>query len=903
MNELDKPVKDTLPPKAVVRFLRWFCPAALYEGIEGDLIEQFEEDCKTKGERRARRNFVKNTIRFFRPGIILRNKFSFTLVNTNMLSNYIIIAYRNVLKNKAFSAINIFGLGIGLAACLLIFQFVTFELSYDKFHSKFDRLYRVTNDRFQNGKLIQHGTIMYPTIGPTMAKDFPEIEEYTRMMPYGDMNLKIDDKNYRGDQCHFVDDHFLTVFSFPMIAGDPLSSLKTPYTTVLTAKLAKKYFRLSDTNVADAVGKVIYWELDPQPFTVKGVCADVPANSHIQFDALMSYATLIRPDNQEADNSWTWSDMRHYLVLKPGADYKQLEAKFPAFSERYFQGDKVSGSIEKFYLQPVKDAHLYSDYEYDIAKRASGKAVWAMLIVAIFILFIAWINYINLTTSRALERAKEVGLRKVMGALKSQLVKQFIFESILISLFAFAFALVMVQVLQSPFNFITENNLSLWSVIMSVEPSKLAIAAAILLSGVLLSGFYPAFVLSSYQPVTVLKGKFQRSSSGGFLRKGLVIFQFTASAALITSAIIVSKQLKFMNEADLGIKIDDTLIVSSPELTAWDSTFIQRVENYKQELTKINGVINATTSGKTPGARLGRSFGIRLSDQPATLRFTMSQLNVDYSFFDTYQISIVAGRKFLPTDHKVKWEDLNTVILNLNAVKLLGISNAQEAIGKEVAWGQVNGQPRKWRIVGVVKDYHQEALRNPMEPMIFRPSYSTYSPTSIRIEPDNKQEIIARIESVYKKFFPGNSFEYSFLEDNYRRQYSDDTRFGKVISIFTGLAIIISCLGLIGLSSYTAVQRTKEIGIRKVMGASLYSIVSLLSLDFIKLVLISALVSLPIAYWAMQNWLTAYAYHISLGWLLFLTPVVVILFIAAFTISFQVVKAAMTNPAKTLKYE
>src|SRR5260221_3079980 len=422
-----------------------------------------------------------------------------------MLRNYLTVAFRNVFKSKVFSAINIFGLGIGWAACLLIFQFVSFEWSYDKFNEKFDRTYRVTNDRFQNGKLIQHGTIMYPTIGPTLAKDYPEIDEYTRLMPNGDMNIKAGDRFFRGDNSHFADEHFLSVFSFPLLAGHRSTALKERYSMVLTEKVAIKYFSVPDKNDSSVVGKVVYYGLDPHPYTITAVCANVPENSHLQFDALISYSSLVSPEDHGADDSWTWSDMRHYLVLKPGADYKALEGKLGAFSERYFKGDKVSGSVEKFYLQPLKEAHLYSDYEYDIAKTANGKAVWAMLIVAGFILLIAWINYINLTTSKAIDRAKEVGLRKVMGALKTQLVKQFIFESMLISLFAFVVALLLVQVAQGQCNQIVGGQLSLWKILAEVDPVTIMVLAGVMLAGVILSGFYPAFVLSSYQPVVVLK--------------------------------------------------------------------------------------------------------------------------------------------------------------------------------------------------------------------------------------------------------------------------------------------------------------------------------------------------------------------------------------------------------------
>src|SRR6478736_6336976 len=794
-----------------LRILQRFCPRKLFESIEGDLMEQFEVDVEAVGERKANTCLYFNALRFLRPGIILRNKFSFQLINLIMLSNYLTIAWRNLLKNKAFSAINIIGLALGLAACMLIFQFVSFELSYDKFNEKLNRTYRVTNDRFQNGKLIQHGTIMYPTIGPTMAKDFAEIEEYTRLMPGGSLNVKIGDKNFRGENCHFADERFFSVFSFKFLAGNRSSALKDPYTAVLTERTARKYFEFNDTDYSKLIGKTFLWGLDKRPYLLTGICENMPSNSHLRFDGLISYSTLYDGKDKDADISWTWSDMRHYLVLKPGVDYKQLESKFPAFSDQYFKGDKVSGSVENFYLQPLKDAHLYSNYEYDIATTASGKAVWAMLIVAVFILVIAWINYINLTTSRALDRAKEVGLRKVMGAFKTQLMKQFIFESLLIAMIAFVVAFTIVLVLQTSFNEIVNSDLSLISLFKSLSPKQILVLVALLVGGALLSGFYPAFILSSYQPATVLKGKFTRSERGNFLRKGLVIFQFTSSAALITATFIVSNQIDFMNKADLGFNKNDILLVRAPELTEWDSTFVQRVESYKDELSKVPSVIQSTTSWNIPGRRLGRSFGIRLSDQPSDIHYTMSNQGIDHTFFDTYDISLVAGRKFLPTDHNPEWAKINKVIINQNSVKLLGLKSAEEAIGKEIIWG---GDGKKFTIVGVVNDFHQESLHKPMEPMIFRPAYSTYSTTSIKMRSVDREKTVQAIGEVYKKFFPGNLFEYFFLDQSYQRQYNDETRFQKVISIFTALAIVVSCLGLIGLSSYMAIQRTKEISVR-----------------------------------------------------------------------------------------
>ena len=814
-----------------------------------------------------------------------------------MLRNYFTIALRNVAKNRVFSAINIFGLGIGLAACLLIFQFVSFELSYDRFHDKLDRTYRVTNDRYQHGKLIQHGTITYPTIGPAMARDYPEIELYTRVFPSGELNVIVDDKPFREDYCHLVDEHFLSVFDFPLLAGDRATALKDPYTIVLTQTLANKYFKVSDGDYAALIGRVLYWDLNPRPYKITGICQDVPDNSHIQFDALVSYATLIEQNGAVADINWRWSDFRHYLVLRPGVDYKSLEKKFADFSERYFQGDKVSGSVEKFFLQPLRDAHLYSDYEYDIAKTSSGKAVWTMLIAAVFILVIAWINYINLTTSRALDRAKEVGLRKVMGALKEQLIRQFMFESVLISLAAFVIAIVIVLAGQAAFNDVIGATVSWWTVMQNLEPSAATALVAVIVAGVILSGFYPAFILSSYKPATVLKGKFDRSGRGQLLRKGLVVFQFTASVALVTGTLIVSRQLQYMNEADLGLNIQNILVVKAP-LGNWDSTYITRIESYKHELSQIRGVVSVATSSRLPGDRLGRAFDLRISDEPSTAHYTTSFFGADYSFFDTYGISLIAGRKFVPTDHKVDFDDINTVILNRNAVSLFGLAGPDEAIGREI----VRGDNRHWRIIGVVNDFHQESLKKPKEAIVFLPTYNTSGPASIRYRKQDP-ELIREVETVYRKFFPESAFSYVFLEDSYRSQYSDEKRFSKVILIFTVLGIIISCLGLIGLSSYTAVQRTKEIGIRKALGASLANIVSLLSAGFIRLVFVAIVVALPLAYVTMEKWLANYPYRISLEWFLFVVPALLILSIAGLTISFQILKTARTNPANTLKYE
>jgi putative ABC transport system permease protein len=381
----------------------------------------------------------------------------------------------------------------------------------------------------------------------------------------------------------------------------------------------------------------------------------------------------------------------------------------------------------------------------------------------------------------------------------------------------------------------------------------------------------------------------------------LVVFQFTASAALIAGTMIVSKQLTFMNKADLGMNIENTLVVDGPELMQWDSTFISRVESYKHELSQIKGVISATTSSNIAGNRLGRSFGIRTADQPADTRYTLSYMGVDYNYFDAYKIKVLAGRNFLPTDHKQNFKDLTAIIINESAVKLLGLEAAEKAVGRELIWG--NNGTRKWTIVGVVNDFHQESLHKPKEAMAFRPTYSTYSPTSIKIETAETQNVIPAIEATYKKFFPGNSFEYIFLDQNYQQQYNDDKRFGTIINIFTGLAIFVSCLGLMGLASYTATQRTKEIGVRKVLGASVLNILITLSKDLLKLIGLSILIATPLAWYGMSSWLKGFVYRTNISWETFVFAGLAVIFIALFTIIYQTAKVATANPVESLRSE
>ena len=819
-----------------------------------------------------------------------------------MIKNYFKTAWRNLWKNKTFSFINVAGLAIGMAACLLILQYVSFKLSYDQFNKNASDIYRVYNDRYQHGKLIQHGTITYSGVGPAMQADYPEVVNHTRVEPSGRTIISYNLKKIGDQNTYYVENSFLSMFNYPLVAGNAATALKDPHTVILSQTLAKKIFVVDDNNYASLLGKGIIAGSDSTPFKITGICKDVPENSHLQFDLLLSYITLYTGPNswKEAEYDFTDSDFWHYIQLKHGTNYKALQAKFPAFSQRHFQGDKISGSDEKFYLQPLSKAHLYSDFEYEIGETGSATVVWGLLIIAVLIIVIAWVNYINLATAKSMERAKEVGVRKVSGATKQQLIRQFLSESFIINIIALFISLLVVTLVQHGFNSLVKHQLSL-SYLFQKGLSGYSITVtliALIIIGIFVSGFYPAFVLSSFKPILVLKGRFTSSGKGTILRKALVVGQFAITVALIIGSLVVYKQIKFVNAQDLGMNISQMLIVKPPELTNWDSTFISRENSFTEQLKQIPHVKGATTSWNIPGGETGRSFNVRRVDQDSTVHFTMRHSGVGIGYSDLYKIKLLAGRDFTYTDFNPNFGKLHNIILNESAIKLLGYPSPQDAIGKTILRGQ-----KKWDIIGVINNYHQKSLRYPVEPTMLMPAYSTNSFISVKVDTKELPATIAAIKKSFDSFFPGNLYDYFFLDEHFNAQYSNERLFGKVFAIFAGFAIFIACLGLLGLSLFATAQRTKEIGVRKVLGASVGNIVTLLSRDFIKLVAIAFIIASPLAWFVMHNWLQDFAYRINMSLWIFLGAGVLAMLIAVCTISFQAVKAAIANPVKSLRTE
>jgi len=817
-----------------------------------------------------------------------------------MLKNYLKIAWRNLMKNKFFSFINIGGLSIGIAAFLLILQYVSFELSYDNFNKNADNIYRVVNDRYQNGKLIQHGTLTYSAIGKAMQQDFPEVANYTRVVPFSNEIIATNTKKIGGLSSLAVDNSFLSMFSYPLIYGSIKTALEEPRSIILSQALAKNMFGVNDIELQSLLGKEIKWGNDSLQYKITGICKEVPENSHLQFDFLTSYITMYTGTNawKDADYSFSVADFRQYIQLKDGTDYKALETKFPAFVQRHFQQNKISD--EQFYLQPLSKAHLYSDFQDEIGKTSSAIVVWGLLTIAILIIVIASINYINLATAKSTERAKEVGIRKVSGASKHRVVIQFLTESFVVTIIALLIALLIVRFAQNSFNNLIHHQLSL-SYLFEKGLSNYKVLAplgALIIACIFISGFYPAFVLSSFKPIAVLKGKYISTRKGILLRKMLVIGQFAVTVTLIIGSVIVYQQIRYVTHRDLGFNMSQMLIIKSAQLMQSDSTFIGKENAFIANIKESQNVLGAAVSWNLPGDELPRDFNLRADNLGNEIHFTAQTNGVSPDFIPLYQMKMLSGRNFDARDYTMDWDKLHSVIINEKLSSLLGFKTTKDAIGSQLFSGD-----RHWNVIGVVNDFHQKSLRYPIEPTVLYPSAYVWSAFSVKVNRHDLSATIKKLKNIYSSFFPGNLFDYYFLDEKFNQQYANDKLFEKVFALFAGFAIFIACLGLLGLSLFATLQRTKEIAIRKVFGASVSSIIILLSKNFIKLVVVAFVIASPVAWIIMDFWLRHYAYRININWWIFFAAGLLALIIAFATIGFQSIKAAKTNPVNGLRTE
>lgn len=814
-----------------------------------------------------------------------------------MIKNYFKTAYRNLIRRKGFTILNIAGLSTGICCCLLIFHYVSIERSYDSFQPDGNNIFRLRLDSYQQGQLAWKSATSYPAFGPTMKKDFPEVEDFCRLYD-ADMLLSNDERNvkFKEEKGYFADASVLSMFGIGLIKGNAATALNAPYKIVLTESMAKKYF-----GKEEALGKILTIR-SPQytkTLEVSGVMKEFPANSHLIINHLVSYSTLsginrdVYKDTSNAtETNFGWYDFYTYLRLKPGTDVKKLESKFPAFCDKYINGlewAKNNNIKNVISLIPLNKIHLYSNYNQEAEVNGNGQAVSFLFLIGLIIIGIAWFNYINLSTARSVERAREVGVRKVLGAERSGLIRQFLTESFLLNLVALAVAAVLFIVLLKPFDALMGRSAEVFYTMNFIYWTGFLFLFFI---GTILSGLYPAFVLSGYRPVIVLKGVFKNTAGGLTLRKTLIVAQFATSVILITGTIVVYKQVQFMQSQQLGANINQTLVLEGAA-SVEDSLYKIAFQPFKTDLQNIPGVKKVAASTSVMGKEIYWTNGVKRLDIPNAKASTLYFLGVDYDFIPAYEMKLLSGRNF----SKDFSTDAKTAILTETGMQTLGFANPAEAINKKVFRGDT------LTIIGVAASFHHQGLQKPIDPMIIVLRPDTRNFYSLKMETRNLQQMISAIESKWNSYFPADPFNYFFLDDFFNEQYKSNILFGKLFAMFALLGIIIACFGLLGLSAYNVLQRTREIGIRKVLGASEQNILVLLSKDFMRLVFISFIIAIPIAWFFINKWLQDFAYRTSITWWVFAVAGITALVIAFVTISFQAIKAAVANPVKSLKTE
>ena len=809
-----------------------------------------------------------------------------------MIRNYFKIAYRNLIRYKFISFINLFGLTVGLTCCLLILAYIINEVSYDNSNKDADRIYRVTRNFFsaQTGVISLQLSGVAPPIGPLLQNDFKEIEKSTRVLQNGITPLSYEEKKFNELDVYWADEYFFDFFSTNVIEGNSRKALNDPYSVMISEKMAKKYF--GDEEPMNKVLKLS----NLFGMKVSGVFKSFPENMHFHPDFLFSFSTLNDTAIYGAENlrtNWDNNAFYTYLLFPKNYNVNNFEAQMPSFLDRHFpMKGQVTYKPHQFTslgLQKLTDIHLHSHMDDEMEENGDIKRVYIFSAIALFILLIACINYMNLSTARSTLRAREIGIRKVVGAQRREIIWQFLSESVLISWIAMLIAFVLTWSMMPWLNKITGQHLSI--TILFKEGIIIAFLLIPFLVGIT-SGIYPSLFMSSFRPISVLKSTFRIGSGNISFRKVLVTTQFTISIILIIGTAVIFKQMSFMQNASLGF--DKEHIINLPYVTRLNGRF----EAFRNELMSVASIKNAGRSSRIPTGRLLDSMGARItrgdSLQPA--HADVKYVAADPDFTDTYGIRIVAGRGF----SRDFTTDTTAFLINEAAVKVLGFKSSEDAIGQNFGYG-----PRRGKLTGVFHDFHFESMHQRIVPLVLivPRDEGSYGNISIKISGTDIPAALAQIEKTWKKFLPETPYQYNFLDENFDRLYQSEQRQAKLLTVFSCIAIFIACLGLFGLSAFAISQRIKEIGIRKVLGANVGSIVSLLSKDFLKLVLLAAVIAFPVSWYFMNQWLQDFAYRINMPWWIFIIVAVMAVVIAFGTISIQAIKAALTNPTKNLRTE
>ncbi|WP_258102007.1 ABC transporter permease [Marinoscillum pacificum] len=868
------------------RLLKWYCHPDYYSDISGDLEEIYLRNLDDEISYAGWRHFIQ-VILLFRPSLLKDFGQDSILKDTGMLKNYFKISVRNLMRHKTYTAINVIGLAVGLAAFLLINQYVTYERSYDSHHRDADQIYRLTTDMIVDGVLGTRDAMSYNPSGKVLTEGFEEIQEYTLTYNNGGLNTRKDEELVRETEVKMVDEHFVDFFGFDVLAGHSETMLKDPFSLVLTKEKAKFYF-----GDEDPIGKTIHvFSGFDRPFKVTGIIDEIPRNTHYKFTVLMSISSI--QDRLDAEG-WRAFNYYTYLRLKPGTNVADLQERMIPVKETHLGKNPLF-----FNLQPIQEIHLKSEMTYEPETPGSAKSVNFLEIISIFILAIAWVNYVNLSTAKAVDRAKEVGLRKVIGARKVQIRGQFLLESFLINFMGALLALIAAELAVPFFNQLIGEEILGNLILNHSFLIKLGIFALI---GTLVSGFYPALFLSNFGIVTVLKGKFRTSKNGIFLRKALVVGQFAASLILIAGTFIVIQQVDYMRTADIGMNTEQVVGFRNPRFGNVSFEVVQdRLKSFHNQLRSNPNILGIATTNSLPGGKsneIGSTSGdSRIVGLTEPVQSTTYIHNVDDAYFSLLDIEILEGRNF----NAKMASDSSAVILNETFVKRAGLKLGDEIINQKLMFGD-DPENEKYTIIGVIKDANRSSLQMGVEPTayFFQPFLSR---SMVKLSGNNVRETVAFVENTWKEFFPNSALDYAFLDDRFDQLYANDKRFGAVFGAFSGFALLVAILGLFGLSSFMASQRTKEVGVRKVLGASIPHIVSIFYKEFLILIGVAALIGLPTVFFTMSGWLSNYAYRIDFPWIVLVLAIVVLLVSAFLTVGYQVWRVAVLNPAKTLKYE
>ena len=869
--------KHIIPPQCLVKLLRFLLKDEYLEEIEGDMEERFLDNLEQFSANKAKRLYAWDTLKLFHPMLIRELKRDYRLNHMAMFRNYFKIGWRNLLKHKGYSLINVLGLTLGITGAILIFTLVKYHLSFDTFHAKVERIYRVTTE-FHQEEISREANVPQP-IGKALRNDHTFAEKIAMVYSDSDWLVSVpssaEDKKFK-ETVAFAEPEFFDILDFPLVQGDKNTILTEPNTAIITERIAKKIF-----GDQDPINQMIHLQ-NKWDFRITGVLQDLPVNTDRRDEIYLSYNNLKDYNAWLAGDSWQGvsGGMHCFMLLKPDVRPSEVDEAFPGLSEKYY--DERDAEIYQFKLQHISDIHFNPDLGGYLAK----KNLWALSLIGLFLIITACVNFINLATAQALRRAKEIGVRKVLGGKRGQLFWQFIAETALITMLALIVAFALSQLALPYVNQLLDIQLQI-NIFQDVY--LLIFLPILLLVVILLSGSYPGLIMAGFQPVMALKGKLSQKHAGGFsLRRGLVVAQFVISQLLIIGTIVIANQMRYARQTDMGFTKDAIVMLPVPEkekskLSAFDS-----------EVSQLAGVEKIAFCSRAPASESWASVTVHFGSRTEEENFDITVKAGDHQYVPTFNLQLVAGRNFQPSD------TVREFLLNETAVRRFGERSPGDVIGKGMQIGLNNSVGT---IVGVVKDFHNRSFHETIAPLCITTSTKWYSNCAVKINPTNLQPTLSALETSWKEVFPDYVFEYVFLDEQIARFYETDNMIFRLIQIFASIAIIIGCLGLYGLVSFMAAQKTKEVGVRKVLGASLHSILWLFGKEFTGLLILAFVIAAPLAWWVMQNWLENFTYRIEIGVGIFVLAIAATFLVAMLTVSFQSIRAALASPIDSLRSE